>query len=235
MLRILFIKLILQQLLKGDFDALNNFRYYTKWKNSLQPGHNSLTDRLPWLTFPAIEMLEKKLGKDARVFEYGGGGSTLFFLDRVSFVTTVEHNQEWFDFLKAETDHSNKKNWEAVLILPEEKDPAIQLDFTNPDHYYSGDANYADKTFKSYASYIDRYEDAFFDAVLIDGRTRPSCLKHAVKKVKKGGLLLMDNAERKYYLANSYIAENNFKLVLNKMAPIPFINFYSQTNIWVKQ
>jgi hypothetical protein len=109
------------------------------------------------------------------------------------------------------------------------------LDFTNPNHYYSNDENYPANTFKSYACYIDKFEDGYFDIVLIDGRARPSCLKHAVSKVKKGGLLILDNAERKYYLANNLIDENQFRLILNKPAPSPFMNFYSQTNIWVRQ
>ncbi len=235
MLRIHFLKLIVQQLLKGNFAATGFAQYYNRWKNTVLPGHTSLTDRLPWLTFPAIDILQQKTANESRVFEFGGGGSTLFFLDRAGKVVTVEHNEEWFNYLQKEAMASGKKNWQPVLILPEEKSKELSLDYTNPDHYYSGDAAYTDKTFRAYSSYIDNFEDGYFDIVLIDGRTRASCLKHAVKKVKKGGLLVLDNAERSYYLANNYIADNNFTLILNQMAPVPFINFFSQTNIWVKQ
>lgn len=230
-----FFKLIAQQILKGNLSSTQNIQYYKRWKASMQPGHNSVTDRLPWLTFPAIKILEQQLNKTAKVFEYGGGGSTLFFLDKAGSVTTVEHNKEWFDILKNKITGPEKKHWEAALILPEEKDPEVQLDYTHPDHYYSSDENYPGNTFRAYAGYIDKYEDAYFDVILVDGRARPSCLKHAVSKIKKGGLLILDNAERKYYLANHLIDENQFNLILNKPAPIPFMNFYSQTNIWIKQ
>jgi hypothetical protein len=230
-----FFKLIVQQIVKGNLSAIQNVKYYNRWKMSMQPGHNSVVDRLPWLTFPAIRILEQRLTETAKVFEYGGGGSTLFFLDKAGAVVTVEHNKEWFDVLKKKITGPESRQWEAALILPEERDPKVQLDFTNPNHYYSNDENYPANTFKSYACYIDKFEDGYFDIVLIDGRARPSCLKHAVSKVKKGGLLILDNAERKYYLANNLIDENQFRLILNKPAPIPFMNFYSQTNIWVRQ
>ena len=228
-------KLIIQQLLKGNFAAAGFFKYYDRWVNSLLPGHNSLQDRLPWLTFPAIDVLLKNTDKSKSVFEFGGGGSTLFFLDRAREVVTVEHDPEWFGYLQKDIALAGNNNWTPLLKLPELTENAAALDYKNPDHYYSADEQYKQYRFYNYASAIDQFADGYFDVVLIDGRARASCLKHAVKKVKKGGLLIMDNAERSYYLANDYIASNHFKLLINSMAPVPFINFFSQTNIWVKQ
>lgn len=231
----LFLKLIVQQVMKGHLYALKYFRYYSRWKTSLQAGHNSMNDRLPWLSFPAIDLLQKKLTGNEKVFEYGGGGSTLFFADKAAEVITVEHNRQWFDFLMTDTNRPASTKWKPVLILPEEKKTGIALDYTNPDHYYTSDSNFVNNTFQAYASYIDKYADEYFDIVLVDGRARPSCLKHALRKVKKGGLLILDNAERSYYLNNNELSKNHFKLILDEMAPVPFINFFSQTNAWIKQ
>ncbi len=230
-----FLKLIAQQLLKGNASAIQNIRYYKRWKDSMLPGHNSVTDRLPWLTFPAIDVLSQCLTKKSKVFEYGGGGSTLFFLDKAGSVVTVEHDKEWFDLLKDRASESQNSDWEPKLILPEIKDTSAQLDFANPDDYYTSDENFVNNTFRSYVGFIDKFEDRYFDIILVDGRARPSCLKHAIPKLKKGGLLILDNAERTYYLAGHLINDNQFRLILNSMAPIPFMNFYSQTNIWVKE
>ena len=50
---------------------------------------------LPWLTYPAIDWLESGLRPEDRIFEYGMGGSTLWFSERVAQVTSVDHNATW--------------------------------------------------------------------------------------------------------------------------------------------
>jgi hypothetical protein len=48
-----------------------------------------VTLRLPWLPFVLQEELEERVGAGTRVFEFGGGGSTLYFLDLGAVVVTV--------------------------------------------------------------------------------------------------------------------------------------------------
>ena len=48
----------------------------------------------------------------------------------------------------------------------------------------------------SYATFIDSFPDHSFDLIVIDGRARAACIQHAIRKVKKGGYLLIDNSER---------------------------------------
>ena len=62
-------------------DYLNFIRFYSKWKYSIQnkDGNTPLESGKPWITFAAIEFLEKTLSNNDRVFEYGTGGSTIFF------------------------------------------------------------------------------------------------------------------------------------------------------------
>lgn len=55
---------------------------------------------LPWLTYPFIQFLESRLHKDMNIFEYGSGNSTLYYASKVNQVTSVEHNQEWYNLLK---------------------------------------------------------------------------------------------------------------------------------------
>ena len=50
---------------------------------------------LPWFTFSAIEFLETWIKPHHEVFEYGCGGSTLFFAQRANSVASVEHNGIW--------------------------------------------------------------------------------------------------------------------------------------------
>ena len=50
---------------------------------------------MPWITYPAIDWLGKRLVKEHRVFEYGSGHSTLWYARHVSEVVAVEHDFEW--------------------------------------------------------------------------------------------------------------------------------------------
>ena len=51
---------------------------------------------IPWLTYPAIEFLKKRIKKDFSVFEYGCGNSTLWWASRVKEVQSIEHDKEWY-------------------------------------------------------------------------------------------------------------------------------------------
>jgi hypothetical protein len=51
---------------------------------------------LPWITYPAIEFLKKRVHPNMSVFEYGSGGSTLWWASRVKEVVSVEHDREWY-------------------------------------------------------------------------------------------------------------------------------------------
>ncbi|MBN8710079.1 MAG: hypothetical protein J0I10_11890, partial [Verrucomicrobia bacterium] len=89
------------------------------------------------------------------------------------------------------------------------------------------------KSFREYATAIERVGVSGFDAVLVDGRARPSCIMHSLDKVKPGGLLVVDNAERDYYLQNT--AEPISRLyepVLQTMGAIAYNRTFTKTSIW---
>jgi hypothetical protein len=228
-------KQALQELLKGNFTIIKNIKYFNKWKTSLKPGMNSVTDQQPWITFAVIDFLKSNINSNSRVFEYGGGGSTLFFVNRAKEVVTVEHDTEWFTRLQQNLANESTKNWSGNLILPENKRTGDSLDASNPDHYYTSDENFLGNIFKSYASYIDRYPDEYFDIVLVDGRSRPSCIFHSLPKIKKTGYLIVDNSDRKYYFKNlNTMLQKNFKLIFNQKSSSPYADFFTQTGVWQK-
>ena len=82
---------------KGTY--LGQLKYFFQWQKSLQPGSTSVIDEQPWITFDAIRFLQKAVTIQSKVFEYGGGGSTLFFVKRAGEVITVEHDKEWSKIL----------------------------------------------------------------------------------------------------------------------------------------
>lgn len=53
-------------------------------------------DPILWMTYPAIDFLESLDLSACRVFEYGSGGSTLFWLKRCASIVSVEHFSPWY-------------------------------------------------------------------------------------------------------------------------------------------
>lgn len=52
---------------------------------------------LPWITYPAIEFIKQLDLRDKSVFEYGCGGSTVFWSRVAKRVDSVEDNKAFFD------------------------------------------------------------------------------------------------------------------------------------------
>jgi hypothetical protein len=54
---------------------------------------------LPWITYPAIEFLKQLDLSDKDVFEYGCGGSTIFWGRQARHVDSVEHEPEFYELV----------------------------------------------------------------------------------------------------------------------------------------
>jgi hypothetical protein len=217
------------------YAQLNSRKYFSRWKDSLQEGRSTMTDEIPWLTFEAIDLLDSFLKKEMNVFEYGGGGSTLFFAKRVHQIVTAEHHPEWFADIQKQFSIAGIKNWEGHLLAAEEGQ-VNGLSIADPAAYVSDDAQYKGKHFRAYASCIDTFPDQHFDLILVDGRARPSCTAHALPKLKSGGWLVIDNTDRDYYLdAFRTILTSDFDVVLHNKGPAPYLTWFTQTSIWKKR
>ncbi len=216
--------------------GLPALKYFSRWQASMHPDANSVKDEQPWITFKAIDFLSKNLNNASVIFEYGGGGSTLFFVKRASRVETVEHNPEWFTIL---SDVMNKKainNWKGNLISGEKGDLFSPVDKSNPGHYSSGDKASFGFNYKKYVTHIDQFSDGTFDLVSVDGRSRSSCIHHSITKIKQGGYLLVDNSDRDYYLIqNKSDLSKKFDVVLDGFGPTPYSQDFTRTTIWKKK
>jgi hypothetical protein len=176
-------------------------RHLFRWIESQRSGY-LLNKPSPWLTFDAIEFLKDLVPTALAVFEYGSGGSTLFWLAVGSVCISVEHDPDWYEVVSQRI-RSNKAA-DYRLVLPEVKNHGSpQSDYSDPDAYASADERFHNCSFQRYVSQIDQFPDQHFDIILIDGRARPSCIKHSVSKVKIGGMLVVDNSERDYYFTKT--------------------------------
>lgn len=195
-----------------------------------------LTEARPWMCFPAVEELDRLLNADSRVFEYGSGGSTIYFAQKARKVVSIEHEPTWHQRVLAELERRQLTNVQYELIEPA-VDPAF--DFSNvadPSAYVSDDARYAGKTFKSYAEAIDSYPNEHFDLVVVDGRARPGCILHARDKVRPGGVLLLDQSERRYYLSETAaLLDPALWRSARYMAPLPYSLHFTEAAFFTKR
>jgi hypothetical protein len=188
----------------------NDRKYAFRWILSLKDNY-LLKNKQPWITFCAIDFLNRLDLTGKKVFEYGSGGSTLYWLSRGCTVVSVEHDKNWYEKIKAVI--KNNENFEYHFVEPEPipKDYQTREDVSDPDQYISHHFLPNFQYFKKYVSTIDKFGMEYFDVILIDGRARPSCIKHSIKAIKKDGIIILDNSDRDYYLERTRFLMQNFK------------------------
>lgn len=209
-------------------------KYFPDWWGCLGTNRNTVSDMSPWFAFSAIEFIKKNIRPDMKVFEYGSGGSTLFWSSHVSSVVSVEHEPFWYKKMKDKFEEMRIKNVTYILAEPENDIQSENKDFANPNHYISSDAAFAGKNFLSYVQQIDRFPNQSFDIIVVDGRARPSCILHSLSKLKEGGYLVVDNSEREYYLSSFTLKEPEWN-VMKFYGPVPYIYHFSETTIFQKK
>jgi len=168
---------------------LKSVPYVPAWLETVWSGSSPLERRHPWMTYSAIQWLRRTLTPEMRVFEFGSGGSTLFFAEHVAEVIAVEHDPQWHAHVQTKL-YAEKLTNCRVQFIPQT--PASQ----GPSDIYVGEARV--KTggrFEQYARSIEAYPDQSFDLVVVDGLARLACIQHALAKIKPGGYLILDNSE----------------------------------------
>lgn len=63
---------------------------------------DSMSDKIPWYTYPAIEYLDNIDFSDKIVFEYGSGNSSAYWARKAKFVRSAEHNKQWYEKVKSQ-------------------------------------------------------------------------------------------------------------------------------------
>lgn len=150
----------------------------------------------PWITPAAIQILDTLLTKQHIGFEFGSGNSTLFFAKRVKQLISLEHEPTWHYKISTQLLEEKINNVNYFLVakenkekpfLPKKRSDDLIIEFTPAT------------CFQSYYSFIDQYPEEYFDFIIVDGRARVECSLHAISKLKPGGLLILDNSERRRY------------------------------------
>lgn len=98
---LLYIKFALQFAIENK--TLKHIKQYKRWYSDMHSGKTTMSLGLPWMTYDAIAFLEEITSEENNVFEWGSGGSTIFFAARCKQVISVEHDKEWSKILKKKT------------------------------------------------------------------------------------------------------------------------------------
>jgi methyltransferase family protein len=133
----------------------------------------------PWIVPAAIGWLRRRIRSDWLILELGAGRSTIWFAHRAATVLSFEDNEYWIDQTRIRLREERLDNVD-LRVSPVEKFPAA----------------------------VGRLPDRSFDLVVIDflespELTRVELTEPAMKKVRRGGLLLLDDSDRPGY-ADAY-------------------------------
>ncbi|MFB6355202.1 MAG: hypothetical protein ABEJ65_01635 [bacterium] len=190
---------------------LSQLKYYGEWYDSFSA--KGMFQEQPWLPFECIEWLDHYLDMEMKVFEWGTGGSTVFFAKRVEQVWSIEHDSDWYNRVNNELNNRGMNNVELMLEPPEDsKESTVE--------YGSEKKPYRDASFRSYVKSIDRSDESLFDLVLVDGRCRMGCLKEAKSHVASGGCIVLDDAQRsRYQQARSIMETWSVERVFDGLKP----------------
>ncbi len=210
--------------------------YFPPWKSALEKGRNSVADEQAWINFEALSYLRSWLKNEHKVFEYGGGGSTLFFARYCRWVATVENDEEWFKVLSAKIKEKGIDYWQGFF----QRGEIVLSDKTrhcdNPEDFLSKTPGQENLSYELYARKIEQFPDESLDLVLVDGRARPSCIAQSVAKIKPGGLLVVDNMERDYYhTAFDARYAQLFEPVVSGRYPTPYHPDFTDTSVFRKR
>lgn len=136
-------------------------------------GRTALREGLPWITPGAIVYLDTLIQPTWSVFEWGSGGSSVYFASRVAEYVVIEHDKQW-------------QGRTQDMLRKHKLDPAC-VNLVSPD---------ADGEHHVYADAILAFPDHAFDLISVDGEatSRKWCIPNCMPKIKPGGWLLLDNS-----------------------------------------
>jgi hypothetical protein len=148
---------------------------------------------LCWWTFAAQDAVAAHLAArpGARVFEYGSGASTVWLARRAAEVHSVEHDLGWAETMRSQL--ADRSNVHLRAVAPTRRRSTI-------GEAPSGRRGYADADFADYVRAIDDVPGTC-DVIVIDGRSRASCLDHARARLAPDGLIVFDDPHRARYRA----------------------------------
>lgn len=155
---------------------------------------------LPLYTPAAVREIAAYLATGPRrVFEWGSGGSTIWYARRAAQVIAVEHDSHWH-YMVADRLQAAGVAAQRLFSPPLPPEALAGFHWETDWSYYAvlGRAPLRPE-YRDYMATIDAYPAADFDLIAIDGKERVGCALHAFSRLKPGGWLVLDDSNRAEY------------------------------------
>jgi hypothetical protein len=207
-----------------QLDIISLIRTFPEWYQTAQIAPKPMEIPLIWVSYSASKFIGKRIKRNSKVFEWGAGGSTLFFSQKAESVISVEHDAEWASKIRSQINQKSINNCILKLIPTE---PFVSEQKERND-YGSVHPKYVKRSFKNYVCAIDQYPDKCFDIIFIDGRCRIPCFQHALNKICDNGFIIFDDYNRVHYLEQFTKLSSAFK-VFRRCGPKPYVIDFGYT------
>lgn len=149
----------------------------------------------PWITQDAIKIVQTLLKKEFIGIEFGSGRSTVWYAKQIQHLTSIEDHKGWYEEIRSQFKEANVSNVD-YLFKSSEGSTIAQTD---------------------YCLAIDNFKDNSLDFIVIDGKHRDILANKSIHKLKTGGILLLDDANR--YLSHQTKSPYSIKMNHQKITP----------------
>lgn len=148
----------------------------------------------PWFTKCAIAALDRIVTNNMIGLEWSSGSSTLWFLERLGSLDTIEHHRSCFEvlntYLARERDGAYLQRWQGILVEATPLEESLNKETTVLD------TDGTPGNFFNYATALVGGNKTY-DLISVGGRARVHCLRTilAFERLKAyGGVLILDNS-----------------------------------------
>lgn len=211
--------------------ALSSPRYFLRWRRTLPRDFDPVASGEAEIPFCVADWLGGHLRPGMQAFEWGAGGSTIFWARRGLGGVTVEHDRARAEAVARGLKEVPNRDWQLQIVATDPYCRQHAADPGAPADYASGVLE--GRSFKAYVSVIDAFPDHSFDLIVVKGRSRPACVVHALNKLKPGGCLLLCDATNQRYDRVVSLADREMPR-RDLLGPVPCERRFSVTYIWEK-
>lgn len=134
----------------------------------------------PFLAPATVRFLDEALPREGAGLEWGSGRSTRWLARRLHKLISVEHDEAWAKVIRQQLagDGLTNVDYRLVPLDHDAREPTRPVYDPVP----------------RYVSVVNQFPDEHFDFIEVDGHYRQACVLACARKLKRQGLLLIDDS-----------------------------------------
>jgi len=165
-------------------------------------------NRVPWMVPGAVRFLNRHITARSVILELGSGRSTAWYAARASRVVSLESSDSWYAEVAEQLHRLRLDNCDLRLV-----------------------------SLSDFPAVIREQSDASIDVAVIDCQenakvNRITCVEAVTDKLKPGGLLVLDDADRERYCSAPLLLPRWHRFTFIGLKSVPLVA--NQTDIYVR-